>query len=273
MLAKVEARNIQGDLLSLLLDDVSDGIVLADVEGLDPVKATIVSSSFAQQDGVQFHKAIRAERNIVLKLDLEPDYISTQVSDVRSRLYDFFMTKSEVKLRFYMTNDLEVDITGRVEDCPTPMFTQKPKMNVSIICFDPDFVDITPVELEGETVDDTTDTTVDYVGSSETGFVLELLVDRTLTEFSIYVTPPDGILRQMDIAVAMVSGDVLTISTVPGDKYANLLHSGTLSSVVYGVPVQSAWPLFSKGENKLRVYVEGAEIPYTVTYYNRYGAL
>ncbi len=55
MLIKVEARTSSGALLILPLDDVSSGYVVEEIEGLDPVKATLVSSSFAQADGEQYH--------------------------------------------------------------------------------------------------------------------------------------------------------------------------------------------------------------------------
>jgi hypothetical protein len=40
MLSKIEARNNQGAILTLLLDDVSSGYAIKDVQGIDPVKWT-----------------------------------------------------------------------------------------------------------------------------------------------------------------------------------------------------------------------------------------
>lgn len=273
MLNILEVRNVQGSLLTLPLSDISDGIVLASVEGMDPVKATISSSSFALQDGTQYQSSRRGERNILLQFDLEPDYITQTVYDLRQRLYDFFMTKIEVSLRFIMANGLEVDISGRVEDCTSPPFTKEPKMNVSILCFDPDFVDLTPVVVEGETTDLTTEINIPYIGNSETGFQFVLNVDRTLSEFTIYHRPPDGTLRTMEFAGSLISGDVLTINTVPGSKVATLNRSGTVTSVLNNVSPQSSWTEFFKGDNHIRVYAEGDEIPYTITYQTRYGGL
>lgn len=273
MLSMIEVRNNQGSLLSLPLNDISDGIVLADVGGMDPVKATIVSSSFALQDGTQYHSSRREERNITLDFDLEPDYITQTVYDLRQRLYDYFMTKNEVMLRFIMSNGLEVDISGRVESCTAPPFTREPKMNVSIICFDPDFVDLTTVEIEGETTDLTTEFNVPYIGTSETGIEFVLNVDRTLAEFTIYHRPPDGTLRSMDFAGSLLSGDILTINTVPGSKGASLNRSGTVTSVLNNVSPQSNWIELFKGDNHIRVYADGDEVPFTITYQTRYGGL
>jgi hypothetical protein len=272
VLTKVDVRNDQGDLLSLELEDISDGLVLKDVEGLDPVEATIVTSSFANQNGTQYHSSRREDRQLVLKLGLEPDYVTTSVQDLRDRLYEFFMTQSSVKLTF-SRDDLELDISGWVKSCKTPLFSRDPAMDVIIICPDGDIVDPTPVVFEGETTAESTTTTLTYPGTVETGVTFVLNVDRTLTEFTIYHTRPDGQLRTTEVALSMVAGDILTIVSVPGIKSAKLNHLGTETSVLYAVSPQSAWMELKRGDNEIRVYAEGDEIPYTITYNTRYGGL
>jgi hypothetical protein len=54
MLTGVEVRTIQDNLLALSLDDPSSGFIIEEIEGLDPVKASVVSSSFATMDGEQY---------------------------------------------------------------------------------------------------------------------------------------------------------------------------------------------------------------------------
>lgn len=273
MLWKVEVRNAAGALLSLELQDITDGIVLEDVDGLGPVKATIVSSSFAQQDGEQYHSSRREKRNITLKLSFRPDYGTTTVRALRHQMYRFFMTKTPVSLRFYDTEGPEVDISGRIEDCDPTIFAKEPGMDVSILCFDPDFVDLDTVTLSGNTTATTTETLVEYDGTVETGVVFTLNVNRTITEFTIYHRPPDGTLRSMDIAAPMVTGDVLKISTVPGDKYATLTRTGSSSSALDYVSPQANWMELVQGDNHIRIYAEGAAIPYTIEYNTRYGGL
>lgn len=273
MINLVEARTAQGELLGLPLQDVSDGYVIENIEGLDPVKATIVSSSFAQIDGTQYQSSRREARNIKLTLGLEPDWTTESVEDLRNRLYDYFMPKSNVGLKFYTDKGLIVDISGRVETCETPLFTQEPAVDVSIICFSPDFVDLTPVVVSGASTADEVDTVVPYVGSVETGIEFVMTVDRDISEFTIYNRPPDGTLRSLDFASPLFAGDTLTINTVPGSKGAVLTRNNTDSSILYGVSPQSNWIEFFRGDNGFRVYAEGVPIPYTVTYMTRYGGL
>lgn len=273
MLTKVEVRNIQGALLSLPLEDMSSGFVLESIDGLDPVKATIVSSSFAQQDGAQYHSSRRETRNIILRLELDPDYVVDSVRDLRKRLYNFFMPKTEVKLRFYMSDGLIVNISGRVESFETPLFTKEPGATVSILCFDPDFIDLTPIGLSGLSTATSTETLVNYTGTVETGLQFVLNVDRPLTQFTFYHRPPDGTLRSLDFAASLVAGDVLTINTVTGAKGAILTRAGSNTSLLRGISPQSNWVELMSGSNQIRIYAVGAGIPFTITYTTRYGGL
>src|SRR3954470_19978896 len=113
MIYKVEVRSPQGDLLTLELDDISDGLLVKEIKGLDPVKATLVSSSFAQQDGSYYQSSRRENRNIGLVLGLVPDPAVSSVRAVRNGLYRYFMSESAVSLRFFDDeDDLTVDIDG-----------------------------------------------------------------------------------------------------------------------------------------------------------------
>lgn len=273
MLTKVEVRNPAGTLLTLTLDDDSSGYIVEEIEGLGPVKATLVSSSFATMDGVQYQSSRRDARNILIKIVLRPDYVTQTVRGLRQALYSYFMTKMEVSLRFYDSDGTIVNIMGRVESCDPPLFTREPRIDVSVICFDPDFLELTPITESGFTVSDTTEFAIDYEGTVETGFLFELLLDRSLTDFTIYHTPPDGSHRQLDFTASMISGDKLSISTIQGNKYVNLLRSGVSTSVLYGMPAQSNWIELQPGLNNLRVYAVGAAIPFNIIYTNRHGGL
>lgn len=272
-LYKVDVINAAGTLLTLELADISDGLLLADIGGLDPVKATLVSSGFAKLDGEQFHAARREPRNITMKIELRPDFVTTTAAGLRSQLYNFFMPKSPVTLKFYMDDGLTVTISGYIETCESDMFTQKSIVDISIMCFNPDLVDIVTQSISGSTVSTTTETPLTYNGTVETGIVLTLSVNRTVTDFTIYHRTPDGTLRQLDFSYPMVSGDTVVISTVPGAKGATLTRSGTASSVLNGVTPQSTWILLSKGANTIRVFATGAAIPFTLAYMNKYGGL
>lgn len=273
MLTLVEARNSQGSLLSLPMDDVSGGYSVEDIKGLGPVKATIVSSSFAGVDGSQYQSARREDRNIIFTLGLQPDYVTTSAEDLRLNLYDYFMPKSRVDLRFYNSSGLMVNITGYVETCEPAIFSDVPAIDISILCLNSDFIDTESVEVSDESTSDTTEVLVAYVGSVEAGINFVFNIDRTLTEFTIYHRTPEGLLLTTDFSAALVADDILTVNTVTGNKFVTLTRDGTDSSLLWAKSTQSGWLALVKGDNYIRVYAVGAPIPYTITYTPRYGGL
>lgn len=279
MLSIVEARTVRGALLTLPLEDISNGYTVKEIEGLDPVKANVVSSSFARFDGSQYQSSRRESRNIKVKLGLELYDVSTSVRDLRNRLYQFFMPKSEVSLRFYDSDGLTVDISGRVESCEAPLFSSDPQVDVSIICFDPDFTEQDPIVVSDVTTNlDTTNPDgliyVPYFGTVETGVEFILHPNRSLTQFSIYHSAYLGGAEDvLDFAAPLSAGDTLSISTVPGAKGATLIRGSTSSSMLYGISPQSAWIQLESGDNYIRFYATGAPIPFDMKYVNRYGGL
>lgn len=271
---KVEVRNIAGSLLTLFLDDVTDGYILQDVEGLDPVKATLVSSGFANFDGSQFQSAKRENRNLIFRIGIEPaDYATQSVRGLRKQLYQWFMTKSFVDLRFFMSDGLTVKILGRVEDFPAPLFAQEPRADISVVCFDPDFQKLTSDTVAGNTVATTATFDINYDGTVETGILFTLNVNRTMSGFTIYNTGPDGVVTSLDFQASLVAGDVVKISTVPGNKFATLTRASTDSSVLYGISPQASWIKLSQGINHMRAYAVGAAVPFTIAYTTRHGGL
>jgi hypothetical protein len=268
MLERIEAVSPQGAILNLPLDDSVSGFLMDEVTGLDPVKATITSSSFAQLDGSQYQSSRREERNIILTITLEPEWGSETVRDLRKRLYAYFMPKSAVDLKFYSSDMDPVWISGRVESFETPLFSSEPQVTVSIICFDPDFYDPAPENVPGNTTSTVDTALVEYDGSVETGFVFTLTVNRALTAFSIYLND-----QQLDFNGALQNLDILTISTIQGNKYVRLSRAGVETSFLYGVTPQSAWPEFQPGDNHLRVYAVGAAVPFNIVFTKKYGGL
>lgn len=273
MITKVEARTDQGSLLILTLMDPSNGYALAEIEGLDPVAATLVTAASSNRSGVRPQSARKNPRDLTLKIDYVPDFVTSTVQGLRQALYDFFTPPAWVNLRFYLDTGLVVNIRGQVETFNSPLFTDSPKATIGIQCYDPDFIDNTLSTVSGVTtyLDNTID--VQYTGTADTGFVFTLNVDRTLTEFSIYNTTPDGSLLQLDFAESLIAGDVLQISTIEGNKGASLIRSGVVSSMLRGVSPSADWVVLQKGLNELRVYAEGAAIPFTIAYNNYYGGL
>lgn len=273
MLTKVKATSAQGSILDLPFSDPSGGIVVEKIDGLDPVKATIVSSSVALMDGSQYQSSRRDNRNLVLTLPLKAEYTNDTVRGLRNKLYSFFMPKSEVSLLFSSDDFPDVSISGRVESFEAPLFTQDPKATISMLCFDPDFKEALATQVSSSTTSGTDEITIDYDGTVESGIQFHMDINQALSGFVIYHTPPDNVLRRLDFVEPLSVGDSLDISTVSGAKGATLTRAGSTSSLLYGISPYSNWIELQPGINKLRVYATGTAMPYTITYETRHGGL
>lgn len=277
------ATTSQGNGLTLQLGDVSSGLTVMDISGLDPVKATLVSSSFANQDGGVYQSSRRDSRNITMKLGLDPDPALASVLALRRFVYSIFRPKSEVTLKFFVddTDDAIEDgyqIVGRVESCLSPMFAQQPQVDISIMCFDPDFVDPVQVVTTGITSVDASPTYFLYDGTVETGFAATISVHAAISEFSLIYKDGLNQLWNMDFAIPLLAGDFVRVVTTPGSKEATLIRAGVYSSILYAVSPQSTWAEFAPGDNHLQLYVSGdvvtgGSLSATVAYNKRFGEL
>lgn len=272
MFEKIVFINEKGGTLELPLGDTSSGYEVRPIDGLDPVDAEIVSSAFGSMDGEEEQSSRRGKRNIVFKLG----YATPDVRTLRRQLYNFLRPKAKVTMRFYMS-DMDmfyVTIDGTVESVKSPLFVKDPEATISVICVDPDFYDPEPVAVHGYTTPYATQTSVPYDGDVETGFVMTMNVDRTLPGITIHHrTVVDGPQDDLIFADPLVAGDVLTISTIAGDKRITRTRSGTTVSILYGLDTSSVWTMLYPGDNFIRISSGGAPIAYTIEYTNKYGGL
>lgn len=273
MLTRVEVTNRRGNVLALAIEEDDNPYQINSIEGLEPVKATLVSSSYAGTDGEIFQSARRDARNIKIKLDLEPDFINHDYTSLRQGLYPYFITKSQIKLRFYSSTGLTLDIAGVVEDFSAPLFEQDPVVDISIMCFQPDFIDSRMVTIESFTVEDDESLEIEYPGSIETGIVVTINANRAMTEFTIYNVDQGGNILQLDFTGDLEEDDELVISSLRGAKGITLTRDGVSSSYLYGRSAQSNWIELSEGTNNFRITSPGDPVPYVVEYVARYGGL
>lgn len=272
MLSKLDVTNRRGMTLSLEMEENDSGYQIADIEGLDPVKAILVTTSYAGHNGEQYQSSRRGPRDVKLILDLQPDGEST-FSSLREGLYAYLMPQQLVRLRFYKESGLYVDLTGVVETHSSPQFAEDPIVTVSVHCSQPDFLDPRVVIRTGNSVSTSANTPIDYPGNLDASTIIRLFINRTLSDFTIYNTPEDGILRKMDFSGALIAGDELIISSVQGSRGVTLKRSGVSSSYLYGRTPQSAWIELFEGVNQFRIFATGDPIPYELEYVVRYGAV
>ncbi len=273
MLTVVEVTNPGGATLRLVPDDTENGYSVREITGLDPVTAVLTSSSLAQVDGAQPQNARRDIRNITMKLGFEPDYVDTTVASLRAVLYDFFMSKALVDIGFYIDDILFAVISGQVEDFQAPMFVSDPEADISIVCYDPDFMAPEAVVISTATVTDSTTAEIDYAGSSDCGVIFELSIDTSVGAIQLQNTTPAGNVQTFTVTYPFIADDVVTINTIPLQKSIKLLRAGFETSLLSAYDSHSDWIALQRGANFFRATASGETEDYTLTYTPRYGGL
>lgn len=127
------------------------GFEVAFIDGLSPVQAESSTSPYAQANGEHWQGSRVGMRNIVLTLDLIPDYYtegSRDVEDIRRRLYRHFAPQSQLELKFETDRqDFKLVTKGYVESFEAPLFSQVPQVQISILCPSPYFERETETEI------------------------------------------------------------------------------------------------------------------------------
>ena len=277
MLTSVDVTNAGGDTINFSVLDTSNGYSVREILGLDPVKATLTTSSMAQVDGAQFQNSRRDMRNILMKLGLEPNYAVSTVQSLRSDLYNYLMPKEFISLAFYIDNVLAYTASGQVESFENAMFSADPEVNISILCYDPDFYG--PDELVISDVSQMTPVVVpiEYAGTSDAGIIFSFNMDKNLDDLTITNTIPGNVNQKMEVIGSFVDGDVVTINTIPGQKAITLTREGITTSILYGLVTAANWIFFEKGTNYFSVSASNVgtayTVPYTLTYTPKFGGI
>lgn len=276
MLDRIQVWNYKDDDLTFYLWGKPAQYTILDVDGLDPVKATLSASNYANQDGASFQAGRIPPRNIVLNIGLR-ELGGRSIRALRKELYSFFMPKSEVRLRFRVQEDdgewFNAYIDGIVESAENSIFSKDPAMTISVMCYDPDFTYYAWQTHYGVTTMAEESSSFVYMGSVETGvtFTTEL-IDR-MYSLVMTVARPGAPTARIAIDYDFLAGDIISIGSERGDKYVEVERNGSKTNLLWATDPTSTWPLFGPGENTVKVKTTGSEAAYQIRYIPRFGGL
>lgn len=254
---------------------VLDLIQVQDIQGLDPVKATINTTEYADIDGGYFTGASVDIRNIVITFGYNPDWAENTIETLRQTLYQYFMPKQAIRLTFTSTHLPPVQIDGFVESMEPNIFSQDPSVAVSIICPDPPFVGVDEVTLDLITVAfvPVTVDTVGYIGSVETPFHMVIskgsgpdvgsIIIGIETQYGHFNFAADGIDATTTLEFDSTDGAREIIEHRAG-------VTGSLMGALYADPL---WHKLQPGGNNLCVITGSGGQSAVVTYHPRFGGL
>jgi phage-related protein len=280
VLTEVKAYSSWVSAPTLLLDPEgrpeTDLVQIRNIDGLEPVKASVNTSLFGSVDGAAYTGASIASRNIVLTIHPNPDWQTWKYEDLRKLIYAYFMSKRQVRLVFYSDEDPPVQIFGIIESVDNNIFSKDQEFNVSVICPDPYFISLDPKVINGQSIrSGGAVTTVTYNGSVETGFQVKVSFSSGTAPTVIGIQVGDPKISYFNVTATVGSSLYLDMSSVAMQKYVQNVSIGTgvITNLLSKVQEGSKWPFFQPGDNDFSVITDQGVQDWELTFYERFGGL
>jgi Phage tail protein len=256
----------------------TDLIQIRNIDGLDPVKASVNTSPFGSVDGASHTGSSVLTRNIVLTLHPNPDWDNWTYESLRKLLYSYFMPKRPTRLVLYSNHMVPVEISGIVESVTVNMFSKDPELIVSIICPDPYFTALNPTVITGQTVRaGGSAVIVEYDGTIEAGMNVKVTSVTAPDPTDIGIQIGDPLLTYFAVLATVSPTLYFEMSSIPMRKFVQNVEigSGVITNLLSKVHVQegSAWPSLQPGENEFSVVTDQGVQDWTLTYFERFGGL
>lgn len=284
MLTEVKAYSSLQTAPSLLLNETgraeTDFIQIRNIDGLDPVIASVGTTPYGSSDGEAYVGSSVLSRNLVLTLRPNPDWDMWSPEALRRLLYSYFMPKQALRLLFISDDMQDVDIRGVVESFAANQFSKDPEYLASVICPDPYFSATTPVVLTGQANDAGID--IEYSGSIPGGIQVEVdwRSGTNPTAISIEIGNPDLSTFEVAAPNLVSSTDYFRMSSFPRSKYVENVvvsgpNAGKITSLLSNVTVEegSEWPMLQPGTNSFQVVTDQGVQDWTLSYLEKFGGL
>jgi hypothetical protein len=254
----------------------TDLIQIRNIDGLDPVKASVNTSLYGSVDGAAYVGGSIAGRNIVLTIHPNPNWDNWRFEELRRLLYSYFMPKKPTRLIFESDDMSAVEISGIVEGVEVNQFSKDQEFQVSIICPSPYFVSLDPIVLTGQ-VNAEGSTVIDYEGTIETGFNVKVTFVSGTVPTTIEVQVGEPSVTDLTVNAGVDATKYFELNSVAMRKYVQnvSIGSGVITNLLSKVLDGSSWPLLQPGENEIFITTTpvGGIQDWELTYYERFGGL
>lgn len=252
---KIENQN--GEVLDFSNNKNYD---VLEIQGLNPPPSALNFTTMANFDGSAYNSGRVDNRNIVLTIK-----IHGPAEENRINLYKYLPLKQLIRL-YYKNGLRDVYIDGYIETNEIGLFSMNETAQISIICPNPYWRDVTPLEITFSTVTSGfefpfaieeegiefsiisgTGTQIVENGDIETGLIIEF------TAVANQVLNPKFYNRTtqetMTIDYDMLAEDVIRINTNRGSKSVTLIRNGVKLNIINKFAAGSDWVTLAPGQN------------------------
>ena len=258
----VETEN--GQKLELTQNSEYDVI---NIEGLNPVGATINTYKVGASDGGHYNSSYVNMRNIVLYI-LPKDY-ANDIETNRLSLYQYFRPKHKVRL-YFQHDSRNVFIDGYVETFEVSLYNQLEQFQISVICPQPYFraksskvinfnqierlfefpFTIEEIGIEFSNFEEINELECYNDGEIETG--VRITITATGQAYGITISIDGNNNLKLTNELELNSGDVLVINTNRGEKSVIKTDSlGNVINCINYVDTSSKWLTLDVGSHKI----------------------
>lgn len=275
MIHALTVTNHLGESMRLeLRNPEKSGLLVQSVDGLGPSKANINVTELATSDGALYNSSRVTQRNVVITLAM---LFNPTIEDSRQKTYKYFPVKARVKLEVEADNRT-AECYGYVESNEPDIFSETQTTQISIVCPDPYLYSsetvtnifsgveslfefpfsnesLTENLLEFGNIRDSTVETIIYDGDANAGIIMTIHALGAAKNITVYNTETRETMRIDTTKIAtltgtgFVLGDDIIISTMKGNKYAQLLRGGAYTNIINCLDKNSDWFQLSKGPN------------------------
>lgn len=245
--------------------NIADTHILS-VSGLEPTTANISEFTTPSLDGVKFANIKRGKRNILINLAQN----GMNNADIRKRLYAILGGKVKGVLRV-IDNSLDVSVSAIVESITPTQWTEKPTLQISIICESAFFYSTEkkktkissvtpllsfPLELSSEgqefgQVKNESFMSIDNNGQEKTPCLITLSI---IGDVQNPIISNNSIGLYFSLLGDFSNGQKIVINSEVGEKYAKLIDvDGQERDLFNDISISSSWLYVDVGTNNFIV--------------------
>lgn len=239
--------------------DPDELLNIKNISGLTAEGVTLFTGDFSKEGG--YYQGRRSgQRNPVITFKLNQDYAGDiDVSDIRDLLYTNFLEPAldsdGVQIRLVDDRRPDRYLTAYTETMPTEVFTNRPELQVSMVCVDPY---LKSVDAVSDSSGGWFTLPITYEGSAKTGMVFQIAV---LSETDYVYIENNG--KIMTLYGPFITGDVLDINSILRERYIELNGVRRIAVLQAG----SSWLELRRGVNNIAVSGDGGSLFASMTAY------
>lgn len=259
--------------LSNVIGASSSSYVVKDVVGLDAEEILRQTDRFATGTNSRFMNMVLPPRTVAFSINLNPQYSQEETAEsLRNMLYSMiaYNFRGEIELRFMDGSTHVASLTGSITKFESDITSSDPEVKITIYCPEgalkgPDYVEATIISATGNRLTWDDITTSPPRSTMPIGFRLELTFTASVVAPFVFSIEYGNFSIPFSINYAFKAGDVLSLSSVPGNRYVIRTRNGVDLALTDLVTSDSRWTMmlpYTQSVLEFPDFVSGATMLY-----------